>query len=63
MPPKQSKTSARATTGAKTGRPRTRKPKLTRPATPRQTEILTYVRDYQHKHGYSPTYDEIAEEL
>lgn len=34
----------------------------TRPATPRQTEILTFIRDYQHKHGYSPTYDEIADE-
>jgi len=31
-----------------------------RPATPRQAEILTYVRDYTHKNGYSPTYDEIA---
>ena len=34
----------------------------TRPATPRQTEILTFIRDYQHKHGFSPTYDEIAAE-
>jgi repressor LexA len=32
-----------------------------RPATPRQTQILTFVRDYTHKNGYSPTYDEIAE--
>ncbi|MCB9857469.1 MAG: transcriptional repressor LexA [Phycisphaerales bacterium] len=70
MPPKASKPTARRAAAsetkpasAKTGRPRTRKPKLTRPATPRQTEILTYVRDYQHKHGYSPTYDEIAEVL
>jgi len=36
---------------------------ITRPATPRQTEILTFVRDYIHKNGYSPTYDEIAEEF
>lgn len=43
---------------ARRARPRTRRP--TRPATPRQTEILIFVRDYQHKHGYSPTYDEIA---
>jgi repressor LexA len=34
---------------------------ITRPATPRQAEILTFVRDYIHKNGYSPTYDEIAE--
>lgn len=35
--------------------------KITRPATPRQTAILTLVRDYIHKNGYSPTYDEIAD--
>lgn len=63
MPPKNSKSAAAKPTGGRTGRPRTRKPKETRPATPRQTEILTYVRDYQYKHGYSPTYDEIADEL
>lgn len=34
-----------------------------RPATPRQAEILTFVRDYMHKHGYSPTYEEIAAEF
>jgi repressor LexA len=33
---------------------------LNRPTTPRQVEILTFVRDYLHRHGYSPTYDEIA---
>ena len=60
MPPK---TSARRSSTGRIGRPRTRKPKETRPATPRQTEILTFVRDYQYKHGYSPTYDEIAEQL
>jgi len=40
-----------------------RRPKSTRPATPRQTQILTFVRDYTHKNGYSPTYDEIAAEF
>jgi repressor LexA len=35
----------------------------TRPSTPRQTAILTFVRDYIHKNGYSPTYDEIAAEF
>jgi repressor LexA len=35
----------------------------TRPATPRQAEILTFVRDYTHRYGYSPTYDEIAAEF
>ncbi|HKQ47903.1 MAG TPA: transcriptional repressor LexA [Phycisphaerae bacterium] len=37
--------------------------KQTRPATPRQAEILTFVRDYTHRHGFSPTYDEIAAEF
>ena len=37
--------------------------KATRPATPRQAEILTFVRDYTHRHGFSPTYDEIAAEF
>jgi repressor LexA len=36
---------------------------VTRPATPRQAQILTFVRDYAHRHGYSPTYDEIAAEF
>ena len=31
-----------------------------RPTTPRQVAILTFVRDYTHRHGYSPTYEEIA---
>lgn len=35
----------------------------TRPATPRQAAILTFVRDYTHKNGYSPTYEEIAAEF
>ncbi len=37
--------------------------RVTRPATPRQTVILTFIRDYMHKHGFSPTYDEIAAEF
>lgn len=39
------------------------RPKATRPATPRQAEILTFIRDYSHKNGFSPTYDEIAAEF
>lgn len=58
MPPKRRKKSARATP-VKPRRGRAVRP--TRPATPRKAEILTFIRDYQHKHGYSPTYDEIAE--
>lgn len=42
--------------------PRRRAP-LTHPATPRQRQILTYIRDYAHKNGYPPTYDEIAAEF
>ncbi|MFQ5422912.1 MAG: transcriptional repressor LexA [Phycisphaerae bacterium] len=34
----------------------------TRPATPRQAAILTFIRDYTYRHGYSPTYEEIADE-
>lgn len=37
-----------------------RRERPTHPATPRQAEILTYIRDYIHRNGYSPTYDEIA---
>src|ERR1043166_7606031 len=40
-----------------------RREKQTKPSTPRQTQILTFVRDYVHKNGYSPTYDEIAAEF
>lgn len=32
-----------------------------RPLTPPQMEILTYIRDYQHSHGYSPTMQELAD--
>jgi repressor LexA len=31
--------------------------------TPRQLEILTYVRDYRRSHGYSPTMQELADSL
>jgi len=31
--------------------------------TPRKIEILTYIRDIQRTHGYSPTLQEIADEL
>ena len=40
-----------------------RQKRPTRPATPRQVEILTFIRDYTHRHGYSPTYDEIADQF
>lgn len=50
------KSSARSVGGAA----RRNRSKPTRPATPRQAEILTFVRDFTHKNGYSPTYDEIA---
>ena len=52
----------RKTHGRRSGSPR-RREKPTKPSTPRQTQILTFVRDYAHKHGYSPTYDEIAAEF
>lgn len=45
---------------SRSGAGRARTTRHTRPATPRQAEILTFVRDYIHKNGYSPTYDEIA---
>jgi len=59
MPPNRRKKKSRP--APRRVRPRAKKP--TRPATPRQTEILTFVRNYQHKNGYSPTYDEIAAEF
>ncbi|MEK6643853.1 MAG: transcriptional repressor LexA [Planctomycetota bacterium] len=40
-----------------------RRQKTTRPATPRQRQIVIFIRDYTHKNGYSPTYDEIAAEF
>ncbi len=61
MPPKRKKAAARSKKKKTLPRRRSRAKRPTRPATPRQTEILTFVRDYSHKHGYSPTYDEIAE--
>ena len=66
MPPKRRKSTAkprRASSGRTRTRTRTRSPRATRPATPRQTQILTFVRDYSYRHGYSPTYDEIADEF
>lgn len=61
MPPRRKSTGRAGTKPA--GKTRQRRTKVMRPATPRQTEILTYVRDYTHKNGYSPTYDEIAEQF
>jgi len=40
-----------------------RRKRITHPASPRQAQILTFIRDYTHRHGYSPTYDEIAAEF
>ncbi|HVP12767.1 MAG TPA: transcriptional repressor LexA [Phycisphaerae bacterium] len=60
MLPKRHKRKATPPTRPARGRGRT---KQTRPATPRQAEILTFVRDYIHKYGYSPTYEEIAGEF
>lgn len=37
--------------------------KATRPATPRQSQILTYARDYTREHGYSPTLQELGDHL
>ncbi len=62
MPPKRRKTRRTKSTRPTPARSRGRE-RQTRPATPRQCEILTYVRDYTHKNGYSPTYDEIANEF
>lgn len=31
--------------------------------TPRQLEILRFIRDYRHRHGYSPTMQEIGDHL
>ena len=31
--------------------------------TPRQMQVLTFIRDYRHKHGYSPTLQEIGDTL
>lgn len=36
---------------------------ITRTLTPRQVEILTLIRDTRRRHGYSPTLQEIADEL
>lgn len=36
---------------------------MTRTLTPRQVEILTLIRDTRRRHGYSPTLQEMADEL
>lgn len=41
----------------------TKKRRYTRPATPRQSQILIYIRDYRREHGYSPTLQEIGDHL
>lgn len=41
----------------------TKKRKYTRPATPRQSQILVFIRDYRREHGYSPTLQEIGDHL
>ncbi len=33
------------------------------PSTPRQADVLTYIRDYQNRNGYSPTLQEIGDYL
>lgn len=40
-----------------------KKRKYTRPATPRQSQILTYIRDYTRENGYRPTLQEIGDHL
>ena len=57
-----------ASTSRRSSRPRVSRgrnkaARSTRPATPRQRQILTFVRDYTHKNGYSPTYEEIASQF
>lgn len=42
---------------------RRRSSKSATPGTPRQAEIMTYIRDYQSKFGYSPTLQEIGDYL
>jgi repressor LexA len=55
-----SKTRKSLSSSAAAARARRRRSRTGRPTTPRQVAILTFVRDYTHRHGYSPTYDEIA---
>lgn len=55
----QTRRTRRSVSSRRSSAPRGRS-RPTRPATPRQAEILTFVRDYTHRHGFSPTYDEIA---
>ena len=42
---------------------KTAKKRYTRPATPRQSQILTFVRRYVRENGYSPTLQEIGDHL
>ena len=42
---------------------RKKRARKTRQLTPRQLEILTRIRDCQRSHGYSPTMQELADEL
>lgn len=42
---------------------KTKRPKFTKPATPRQSQILTYARDYAREHGFSPTLQELGDHL
>lgn len=60
MPIRHRQASRKKTKKRVSGRARGR---ATRPTTPRQVGILTFVRDYTHRNGYSPTYDEIAEQF
>ena len=39
----------------------TRKSDRTYPLTPKQLALLTYLRDYERQHGYSPTLQEVAD--
>ena len=43
--------------------PKTRKAQSDRRLTPRQMQILTYIRDFQKQNGYSPTMQELADHL
>jgi len=41
--------------------PRSRKERANSLLTPKQLAILTYLRDYERKHGYAPTLQEVAD--
>lgn len=40
-----------------------KRPRTIQRLTPKQLKILSLIRDYQHQHGYSPTMQELADEL